>query len=327
MVERGRLTVLGALAASPLLACSGRVARHHARPIGEDGAFESFDLPSRQVAPRTITVWRPPGPVDGPTAVLYLHDGQNLFAPANPFDNGPWDVDRHLIALQRDGRVRRTLVVAIPNAGADRPREYLPEAAVAGFPAAALRDLTGAGQGAPRLLSDAYLRFLVEELKPAIDARYPTLRDPANTFIGGSSMGGLVSLYALARHPDVFGGAASLSTHWPLTVNFDWLGPPTAPFVAELAQAWLGWLAAYLPRAGRHRLYVDRGTETLDALYAPWHARMDALLVAKGYRDGHDSLSRVFAGADHSERAWRARLQVPLAFLLGRARAGGRSGA
>lgn len=318
MVERGRLTLLGALGALPLAACAARrpPLRGTSAVIGAAGEFAGFDIASRHVAPRTITVWRPPGPADEPTAVLYLHDGQNLFAPANPFGNGPWDVDRHLLALQRAGRIGRTLVVAIPNAGADRPREYLPEAALAGFPASALRDITGTGQGAPRPLGDAYLRFLVEELKPAVDSRFPTRSGPGSTVIGGASMGALVSLYALARHPRVFGAVAALSTHWPLTVNFAWLGPPSMPIVAELAGAWLDWLDAHLPQAGHHRLYFDRGTETLDALYGAWQSRMDALLMAKGYR-GCDSRSRVVAGADHSERAWRARLAEPLAFLLG----------
>jgi enterochelin esterase-like enzyme len=317
-VERRRLAVLAALSLAPLAACAPRPTREAAM-IGADGAFETFELPSRHVAPRTITVWRPPGPADAPTAVLYLHDGQNLFAPANPFGNGPWDVDRHLVALQREGRVRRTLVVAIPNAGADRPREYFPQAAVARLAPAKLVDVLGAGSGAPAFLGDAHLRMLVEELKPAIDARYPTLRDRDSTFVGGSSMGALASLVALATHPRVFGGAAALSTHWPLTVNFDWLGPPTAPVVDDLADAFLAWLDAHLPRAGAHRLYLDRGTRTLDALYAPWQARADALLAAHGYRAGIDLLSRVFEGAAHDERAWRARLAEPLAFLLGSA--------
>jgi len=129
-------------------------------------------------------------------------------------------------------------------------------------------------------------------------------------------MGGLVSLYALARYPGVFGGVAALSVHWPLTLNFPWLGPPPRAVVDTLAGNWLAWLADALPAAGSHRIYVDRGTETLDAAYAPWHARMAGLLAEKGYRDGLDAMTPVFPGADHSERSWRARLAVPLRFLL-----------
>jgi predicted alpha/beta superfamily hydrolase len=319
MVERRRLALLAALAALPFAGCVRAPARvdEPAETIGDAGEFVRFAQPSRHVAAREITVWRPPGPRDAPTAVLYMHDGQNLFAPANPYNHGPWDVDGCLRRLQREGSARRTLVVGIPNAGVDRPREYLPAAAVAGFPAGEPRDVVGEGTGAPRLLSDAYLRFLVEELKPAIDARFPTRTSAADTFLAGSSMGGLISLYALARHPDVFGGAAGLSVHWPLTANFAWLGPPPQPIVATLADRWLAWLARELPKPGHHRIYVDRGTETLDALYAPWHARMVEVLAKRGYREGIDAMARVFPAADHSEEAWRARLDVPLRFLLG----------
>jgi len=149
-------------------------------------------------------------------------------------------------------------------------------------------------------LSDGYLQFLVEELKPFIDARYPTLSDPAHTLVMGSSMGGLISLYALIEYPNVFGGAGCLSTHWPIgeEVLVDALG-------------------AALPSAGRHRLYFDFGTETLDANYEPWQRRMDEWLRTAGYREGQDWSTRKFEGAEHSERAWRERVPIPLAFLLG----------
>jgi hypothetical protein len=100
-------------------------------------------------------------------------------------------------------------------------------------------------------------------------------------------------------------------------LNLDWLGPPSQPIVATLAGRWLDWLADALPRAGRHRIYVDRATATLDALYADPHARMQRLLAAKGYREGIDAMTPVFPGADHGERAWRARVDIPLRFLLG----------
>ncbi|WP_246327457.1 alpha/beta hydrolase [Candidatus Competibacter phosphatis] len=144
------------------------------------------------------------------------------------------------------------------------------------------------------------MQFLVEELKPFIDARYPTLSDSAHTLVMGSSMGGLISLYALIEYPDVFGGAGCLSTHWPIgeEVLVDALG--TA-----------------LPSAGRHRLYFDFGTETLDANYEPWQQRMDEWLRTASYREGRDWSTRKFEGAEHSERAWRERVPIPLAFLLG----------
>jgi enterochelin esterase-like enzyme len=148
-------------------------------------------------------------------------------------------------------------------------------------------------------VSDLYLRYLVEELKPRIDAAYPTLPERASTFVMGSSMGGLISLYAVEQYPEVFGGAACVSTHWPAGGN-------------SLVDA----MGAALPPAGRHRLYFDYGTETLDAAYEPFQLRMDEHLRAAGYRQGVDWETRAFPGAEHSERSWRERVHIPLRFLL-----------
>jgi predicted alpha/beta superfamily hydrolase len=162
----------------------------------------------------------------------------------------------------------------------------------------ALKLFTRRSGGAPG--SDAYLRFLVEELKPDVDAHYRTLPDARHTCLMGSSMGGLISLYALCEYPQVFGGAGCLSTHWPIGGR-------------RLVNA----LGAVLPRAGQHRLYFDYGTRTVDRQYEPLQQWMDRWVAAAGYRQGEDWLTRKFAGADHSERAWRVRVHIPLDFLLG----------
>jgi predicted alpha/beta superfamily hydrolase len=114
--------------------------------------------------------------------------------------------------------------------------------------------------------SDNYLRFLVQELKPFIDATYRTRPEREATFIMGSSMGGLISLYALCEYPDVFAGAGCVSTHWP-AVN----------------GVILPYLQERLPAPGRHKLYFDYGTETLDAEYEPYQLEVDALLRQHGY--------------------------------------------
>jgi predicted alpha/beta superfamily hydrolase len=147
--------------------------------------------------------------------------------------------------------------------------------------------------------SGNYLRFLVEELKPAMDAQYRTMPDQPHTLVMGSSMGGLASLNALECYPQVFGGAACLSTHWPAGGNL---------LVDDLA--------AHLPPPGSHRLYFDYGTATLDALYEPFQTRFDAQLAAAGYTNGKDWMTLKFEGAEHCEAAWRQRVEIPLRFLL-----------
>jgi enterochelin esterase-like enzyme len=291
-------------------------------PADAGGRFERHHAwPSRHVAPRQVDVWLPPGydaPDAPPHAVLYMHDGQNLFEPATATAGQPWAVAHHVAREMHAGRMRPTLVVGIWST-ARRYAEYMPAAALHRMPPG-LRALATGGAAADGTffepLSDAYLRFLVDELKPAIDARYRTRPGCADTALAGSSMGALVSLHALASCPQVFGAAAGLSTHWPITVVPRLLRPPGDPRLQPMAAAYRAWLAEALPSAGLHRLYFDHGDRDLDALYAPHQQAMDRLLAARGYRPGVDLLSLAFRGAAHDEAAWRGRLGPALAWLL-----------
>ncbi|MGH8084547.1 MAG: alpha/beta hydrolase-fold protein [Lysobacter sp.] len=266
------------------------------------GRVDSWqDVPSAHVAPRNVDIWLPPSYGDDPSKhypVLYMHDGQNLFDPALSYTGVDWGVDETMTRLVADGAVREAIVVGIWNTPR-RFQEYMPRKPVRG-------DALPSGvDGVPPLptgdiTSDAYLRFLVDELKPWIDARYHTQTGRDDTFVMGSSMGGLISLYAAAEYPEVFGGVGALSTHWPVGdgIVIDWLG-------------------AHLPDPTTHKLYFDHGTATLDAAYATYQRRMDAHMRAAGYVEGDNWSSRVFDGAGHTETAWRARIDVPLRFLLG----------
>lgn len=274
----------------------------HAPPLRATGRVESWHaVPSRFVAARDVDVWLPPSYGRDPQKrypVLYMHDGQNLFDPALVFNGTDWDIDGAMTRLVAAGTVREAIVVGVWNAP-QRFLEYMPQAPVRAPTVASGIDGVPPFDAA-QLRSDDYLCFLVEELKPFIDAQYRTRPGRDDTFVMGSSMGGLISLYAIARHPDVFGGVAALSTHWP-----------------ACGGCTIDWLAAHLPDRRTHRLYLDHGTATLDADYAPYQQRMDAALRCADWREGHDFVSRRFEGAEHSEGAWRARAEAPLTFLLG----------
>ena len=262
-------------------------------------------LGSRHVDPRPVDVWLPPG-YDGrrPHAVLYMHDGQMLFDPAATWNKQAWEVDRVAAPLLAAASLRDFIVVAPWNNDKLRFAEYFPQAWIAHLDAAWRNTLAErALLGPPR--SDAYLRFLVEELKPAVDARYATRREREHTFLAGSSMGGLISLYGLCEHPQVFGGAACLSTHW--------IGGHERNDVVPAAA--LRYLRDKLPAPDSVRLWMDRGDQELDALYDQAQARVDLLMADKGFRAPR-FVSRVFAGTGHNERAWRDRLPEVLAFLL-----------
>lgn len=264
------------------------------------------NFPSRHVEARHVDVWLPADySPERRYQVLYVHDGQMLFDASTTWNRQAWDIHLAVDRLVRAGRMPPTLIVGVWNNGKFRHSEYYPEKFLP-YVEPALRSefIEQALQGRPR--ADAYLRFLVEELKPAIDARYATRPGPESTWIMGSSMGALISIYALNEYPHVFGAAAGLSVHWVGT------GKPNA----ALPLAAFNYLQQrLLPPQGR-RLYMDRGTTELDAIYGPYQGFVDEIVRDRGWNAGQ-VMSRVFEGTGHNERAWAARLDVPLEFLSG----------
>jgi pimeloyl-ACP methyl ester carboxylesterase len=165
-------------------------------------------------------------------------------------------------------------------------------------------------------LSDGYLMFIVHELKPRIDRRFRVKIDRANTVIMGSSMGALISLYAIDEYPKVFGGAGMMSTHWPLFLPAEGQKDISDAEYDAVSSAFERYLAPALPSPATHNLYFDHGTETLDATYARYQKRVDAVVARRGYRSGRNWISRNFPGQKHNEVSWASRVEVPLRFLL-----------
>ncbi len=278
--------------------------------VGRVERLENFA--SRHVAARHIDVWLPADySASRRYQVLYMHDGQNLFDGRLNWTQKAWMADVAVDRLVRAGRIADTLIVGIWNNGPERYAEYHPEKVLALAPEAARREyVEEAANG--RLKADAYLRFIVDELKPAIDRRYATKAGPESTFIVGSSMGGLISIYALCEYPQVFGGAAGLSTHW-VSRPAAWGRERVRNAVLPLAH--MNYLSQKLPPAATHRIYTDRGDDWLDSLYAPTHRFIAELLREHGFGP-QQAMTAVFDGSGHSEADWAARLEVPLLFLM-----------
>lgn len=269
-------------------------------------------FPSSHVAARDVTVWLPDDyRADGPPLpVIYMQDGQNLHEGARAFGGQSWSVGETAARLIREGRIPPVIIVGIDNT-AGRGREYLPQRIFDLLPEASRGLIRDGWDGDPQ--SDAYLKFLVGELKPFIDKHYRTRTDRSGTFVMGSSMGGLISLYAQIQYPEVFGGSASLSMHWLLGNSGKPL--PAAPlYTGQVLRAVETQIALAHLSPARHRIYVDRGTDTLDARYAPYTAPFEAFMRRAGW--GSTFQSRIYPGTDHSEKAWAARLADPLTFLL-----------
>lgn len=288
------LFFFGALHAQLPVVASGRVVRH-------------ANFPSRFVDPRNVDVWLPDGySPHKKYAVLYMHDGQMLFDSSSNWNKQEWGVDETLGRLMAEKKLRQCIVVGIWNTPKRRV-EYYPAKPFNLLPRIvqdSLRKDLGDSQAVPQ--SDEYLRFLVQELKPFIDSVYSTRKDRRNTFIMGSSMGGLISMYAICEYPEVFGGAGCLSTHWPGSV---FRNEP------RIARGFSDYLQGHLPDPHTHRMYFDYGTATLDAWYEPYQMQIDAIMREKGFST-KNWMTRRFEGEDHSERAWRKRLAIPLEFLM-----------
>lgn len=228
---------------------------------------------------RTIRIYLPP---DYATAqrrypVLYMHDGQNLFDAATGFA-GEWEVDETLNRIASAGGPE-LIVVGIDNGGEHRLQELAP--------------YDNAEHG--KAEGDAYLKFLVDVVKPYVDANYRTQADRAHTAIMGSSLGGLISHYALLRYPQVFGRAGVFSPSY-------WYAPPLYAFTAEHPP----------PRDSRWYFYAGgaEGEHTVDDMQ-----RMVGVLGKAGLPA--DAMTvHVVPGARHNEAAWRAEFPRAIEWLF-----------
>ncbi len=233
---------------------------------------------------RDLVVYLPPGYDDDRSrryAVLYMHDGQNLFDPDTAYVRGQhWRLGEMADMLIAEGRVQPLIIVGMNHAGAARITEYTPT-----------KD--------PRLgggLGKAHGRFLTEELKPFIDATYRTERDRASTGLGGSSLGGLSTLFLGLRHADVFSRLAVMS-----------------PSVWWGRRAILRMVAKTRPKPDT-RIWLDIGGG--EGRVAIGDARrLREALVGVGWRDHHDLRYAEAPGATHSEAAWADRVGNVLEFL------------
>ncbi len=240
---------------------------------------------------RTIAVYLPPGYDEHPDQrypVLYMHDGNNLFDAKTSFIGVEWGADETAERLIRAGKVPPFIIVGIHN-NADRINEYTPFADAA----------RGGGRG------DAYLAFIVETLKPFIDKTYRTQPEPEHTGIAGSSLGGLSSLYAVYRYPDVFRLAGVIS-----------------PYLPWADGAILQYVRTHAPQV-QPRIWLDIGTAESEEAEQAGHAtpiaacrELVSTLEAAGARREVDFRYEEVAGGHHNERDWAARLDRVLIYLL-----------
>jgi predicted alpha/beta superfamily hydrolase len=247
---------------------------------------------------RPIEIYLPRGyaeNTDKRYPVVYFHDGQNVFHPGGPF--GTWDADRIASYETSQGRMREAILVAIPNAnayGSDRLYEYLPDGdTILGY---------GGGTTVFEGRAAAYLQFILDNVTPTLDVHYRTRSDAANTFVAGSSMGGLVSDFIGQTRSDRFGGVGIFSPAY-------WAAP--------------NYVAAR-DAGGRRpvRRYLSMGTsesstgESSSNVY--WQGALQAYntFLRLGHPLGTELKFEGAAGGGHNEAAWARNLPSFYAFLL-----------
>jgi predicted alpha/beta superfamily hydrolase len=195
--------------------------------------------------------------------VLYMHDGQNVFDEATSFA-GEWGVDEALDSLKEENAA--CIVVAVDNGGDKRMNEYNPYD----------HKKFGEGEG------DKYVDFLVKTLKPFIDKKYRTLKDRPNTFIAGSSMGGLISLYAVLKYPKAFGGAGVFSPAF-------WVAPAIYSVIKKKASA-VNAKIYFMAGAQENETMVQDMLKAFDAMRKVSKSKMTTVIRSEG---------------KHNEATWR----------------------
>lgn len=317
-----------------LLALSGFICLHTAHgalphytvvngkdvPSADAGAITRLIVTSDALGDNmTVDIWLPAG-YDGNNQsrrypVIYTHDGQNLFDPAMSFASVAWELDRTATALASQGVISVPIIVGINNRGSMRPNDYFPEKAAAYIPEEDVSSTLIWDTCSEGFYGDEHAAFVATELKPLIDSLYNTSADRTHTFALGSSMGALASLYLLCGYPDIFGGAACMSTHWTGSFRMN----PDYTLVPDpvCSQALLGYLDWMIPDHTSARLYMDQGTTGWDAGYLTYEEMARETVRRHGYSETEGSLMTYDAiGAGHNEWYWQQRADRPLRFLL-----------
>jgi predicted alpha/beta superfamily hydrolase len=241
---------------------------------------------------RKLRVWLPPGYAEATSEqrfpVLYLQDGQNLFDRVTAFGGVEWQVDETADRLIREGAILPMIIVGIDNTGRDRMREYIPYRS---FNPPVLRP-----QG------KRYPEFMLREVMPFIEREYRVAKGPEHTGIGGSSLGGLISLYTAISATGTFGRLLIESPSLYLAGRV----------ILREARGLIDWA---------HRVYLGIGTresgnENRDAVYVEDLRELESILRRRGL--GSDRLHvNIQQDANHSEGAWAARFPEALTFLFG----------
>ena len=262
------------------------------------GRLEKFEFENHRV-----DVWVPPN-LTKTTPILVMHDGKNLFYPKFSTYGATWGLLEALrpdhMGFTRIQGEQKPLIIGVWGLGDDsRMMELGPEDIYAQHPEiiSNLPDFLMPADKTPR--GNKYQELIAKTILPTLAKKFGIDQTADRTAIGGSSMGGLASMYAMGKYPDVYGTVLSFSTHWP--------------FGYEIT---INKITAMLPPPGRHRVWTDSGTLELDSEYPPFHDKAVSALTAKGYESHKDLMHAVYTNTGHNENWWAGRVEHPINWWL-----------
>ncbi len=275
--------------------------------------YKNFD--SQYIKSRNVNIWIPENYSEKDSySVIYMHDGQMLYDPSSTWNKQAWNVDHTIDKLLKADKIENCIIVGIWNISEDRFYDYFPQKSLSYLNLSSI-EKADTSIHLDRFNADNYLSFIVNELKPFIDKNFSTKPEKEHTFLMGSSMGGLISLYGLCEYPDIFGGAACLSIHSPMITS----KLLTSDNAQIFAPAFCAYLKDHLPEANTRKVYMDLGNETLDAIYIPFQNKIDEVFWNQGWKLPFKT-TNYYPGTSHTENDWADRLQIPVLFLLQKAK-------
>jgi len=257
-----------------------------------------------------VRIWLPPGYESSERSyrTIYMLDGQFVFASDSDGEN--FATDRRIARLSTAGKIQPTLIVAIDNLEGDRFLQYMPQTIYnqsdRGLRAALDREL--ARHAGRPLVSAQFIQYLTTQLKPFIDAQYRTSPGRLDTAIFGASMAGVMAGAIFVEAQQAFGRAACMSPNWPL---YD----ERFTEHSQLLSIWPAYFAQLGAPVGR-RLWLDHGTQMMDAGMAPHQIMISRRLTELGWRPGCDLETRVYQGAGHAFAQTALQMDELLAWLL-----------
>lgn len=249
---------------------------------------------------RIVDYWAPEKKTEH---LLVAHDGQNVFdGHTSTHKNKTWEMAQSAIRVSEGLGISPPLIIAVFHSSSKkepwgRALDLSPQDVFQS--GIAIAPSTNVKIPLEKLHGNAYLDLIADQIIPAIALENKFQVNPDKTAMIGSSMGGLATLNGVARRPDLYRTALAFSPHWTIGGN---------PLVESLINA--------LPKPGKHKVWMSRGTKGLDRAYKPFQDMADELMFRNGFRKNRDFESNVYERTGHNEKAWAKYLPTALKLWL-----------